>query len=318
MIEDDTAAHYLPPRDTEHRGRGGATGHWEPWMERRAELLYRLRDLNRRTGVGPVGDVLRLFLFRADGWGWEYVRNTCIQGYRVAVRAAKQGTKNRLRGKPLTLESILAVGEDIAAEQYKPKEPNQGQIDRVKMTLGLVVLGAAPDNKIGTMERITNDLMPDADPEAMALHRQYAQIGFTMLAATESEAIEILESKVTDELIRRALQMSRRFLWRVRALLRRITRPHVEGKQPPLNPLSFFGASTDPGFRQALRNMPIRARPAEFLGGQFAHSLVMAYKEEQLGKAAEFYVRWLPFFLQSDACTQWLAQVEREIKKRKN
>lgn len=318
MIADDTTAHYLPERKTAHFGRDGASGLWEPWMERRAERLYRLRALDRRSGHGPSGTVLRLFLFLVDGWGWTYVRETCIQGYRVAVRHAMRGAKNRLRNRPLTLQNIHMVADDIAEEQYKPQNPNQAQIDRVKMTLGLVGLGVAPDDRMGSMEWITADLAPDADASTLAVHKQLAPLLWSMLAANESEAIEILQSDISQEIIQRALRDGRSFRWRVRALFRRkVGTQRVNGKRPSLNPLTFFGAATDYRFNKMLREMPIRATPAQHLGGQIAQSIIIAYRAEQAARLSEFWIKWLAYWIKTEECAQWIRQMEGEIIKQR-
>jgi len=112
-IEADTKTHYLPEREIAHRGRAGASGLWEAWMERRAERLYRLRALARRTNLGPSGDVLRLFLFFQDAWGWEFVKPRCVEGYRIMARSAKRGEAHRLL-KPLTPALLSFIAADIA------------------------------------------------------------------------------------------------------------------------------------------------------------------------------------------------------------
>ncbi len=166
MIADDTREHYLPERETVHLGRDGASGMWEPWMQRRAERLYRLRALDRRTRRGPSGNVLRLLLLLDDAWGWEHVKKTCIDGYGIFVRGSARGVANRLRGRPLTLEGLQNAAYEIAEDQYRPQEPNQAQIDRVKMTIGLLKFGTAPDGKMGTIEGFMDDMTPPGtDPE---------------------------------------------------------------------------------------------------------------------------------------------------------
>ena len=46
--------------------------------------------------------------------------------------------------------------------------------------------------------------------------------------------------------------------------------------------------------------MPIRATPAQYLGGQLAQSIIIAYRAEQAAKLHEFFMRWLAYFLSSD------------------
>ncbi len=322
MVEDDTAAHYLPPRETAYRGRGGASGLWEPWIERRAERLYRLRSLHRRTGLGPTGDVLRLFLLFHDGWGWDHVRKTCIQGYQLNVRAARQGVKNRVRSKELTLDNLVTLADDIAQEQYKPKDPNQAQIDRVAVTIGLTEFGVAPNQRIGTLEKLTSDLFPEADPAVLAEHQQLAPLMWSTLSMKESDAIHVLQGDVAPDVMERAIETARELRWRVRALFRRIVKPQggirrivkpQGGKRPSLNPLTFFGAVTRVDFRKALRQMPLRATPAQYLGGQFAEAVVLAYRERQMIKLYPFWLEWFANWLQSEDGRKSLQSMEREV-----
>jgi hypothetical protein len=317
MIADDTTAHYLPERKTVHRGRDGASGHWEPWMEHRAERLYRMRALDRRTHRGPTGEVLRLFLFFADGWGWQYVRTTCIKGYQVNVRGSTRGVANRVRGEELTLENLWKYADDIAEDQYRPELPNQAQIDRVKMTVGLMLFGAVPDGKMGTMERFINDLVPDADPNEMRSFKQVAPLMWSLLNLAEPDALKLLEQDISDEIIRLALRNFRGFMWRMRYFFRK---KFFMGKErpPSTNLLTFFGAAKQFRVQDAYRRAPIRVTPAQVLGGQFAHALIIAYNEHEIDAVYEFSMKWFAFWLQSEQCAQWLKQAEHELIEHKN
>ena len=80
QIANDTADRFLPPRLTGRvRDGRGRTGLWEPWMVRRAERLYRLRQRKDAAGQPFVyGDTLRLLLFVHDGWGWSAEFRNCV------------------------------------------------------------------------------------------------------------------------------------------------------------------------------------------------------------------------------------------------
>jgi hypothetical protein len=316
MIADDTTAHYLPARETAFFGRDGASGLWEPWMEQRAERLYRLRALHRRSGGrGPSGDLLRLFLLLADGWGWKYVRETCIKGYRLSLRAATKGVSNRVRNQALTLENLWMFAEDIAEDQYRPQEPNQDQVDRAKMTLGLLKFGMPPDRRMGTIERFVDDLMPDGvDPEEVREYKDSAPFAWAMLNLGETEAIKVLESDVSDLVVKRAVRNFRVFILHVRHGFRKKLFMGKE-RPPSTNPLTAFGAAKHFRFQQAFHRMPNRATPAQLVGAQFAQALVIAHGVEQVVKMYGFYMQWLAYFLKSDACAQWMRQMESEISK---
>ena len=64
--------------------------------------------------------------------------------------------------------------------------------------------------------------------------------------------------------------------------------------------------------------MPIRCTPAQVLGGHIAHMLVISSREEELRKLADFVDKWLIGWLQSDACAQWIVQMEREVNRQRN
>lgn len=315
MIADDTDANYLPERKTTHRGRDGATGLWEPWMERRAERLYRLRALHRRSGGrGPAGDLLRLFLLFADGWGWQYVRETCLKGYRLNLRGATKGVGNRVRSQALTPENLWMFAEDIAEDQYRPQKPNPAQIDRVKMTLGLLKFGAAPDSRMGTIERFVDDMMPeDADPNEVREYKAAAPFAWSMLGLGENEAIKVLQGDVDDFIVKRAVRNFKTFILHVRYGFRKKV---FKGKErpPSTNPLTAFGTAKDFRFHEAFRKIPNRATPAQMVGAQFAQAVVIAHGEEEAVKLYEFYVQWLAYFLKSDACAQWLRSMEIEVR----
>ena len=86
-------------------------------------------------------------------------------------------------------------------------------------------------------------------------------------------------------------------------------------RPPSTNPLTLFGTTKDYRFHQAVRTMPYRATPAQLVGSQFAQALVIAHGEEQAVKLHGFYLRWLAYYLKSDACAQWLRQMQSEIDK---
>lgn len=318
MIADDTDAHYLPERQTAHLGRDGASGAWEPWMERRAERLYRLRALDRRSHHGPSGNVLRLMLFLKDGWGWEHVKKTCIEGYRIFVRGSMRGAANRLRRRPLTLENLQDAGVEIAEDQYRPQDPNQAQIDRVTMTIGMLSFGVAT-GKMGTIERFMDDLIPpDSDQNEIRELKAAAPFLWTTWGASEGEAIRILEGDVDDALIDRCTWQLRRAIWGARSAFRRKFTERENGKRFQTNPLTLFGFAAHFRFNEAFRRMPVRCTPAQMLGGHVAQMLITLHGEERTQKQAWFWVQCFAYWLQSDACKQWIEQLEHEVNQSKN
>lgn len=88
QLDNDTRDGFLPPRESRTRGGvPGRSGEWEPWMFRRAEMLYRLRKIKTDDGKPAIsGDVLRLVLFLRDGWGWRgRLMRACLRGLDKSV-----------------------------------------------------------------------------------------------------------------------------------------------------------------------------------------------------------------------------------------
>lgn len=282
-------------------------------MEYRAERLYRLRAIDRRSGRGPAGELLRLLLFLADGWGWEYVRQTCIRGYRITLRLATRGVSNRLRGRELTLDNLWMFAEDIAEDQHRPQAPTQAQVDCLKMTLGLLLFGTAPDGAMGTIEQVVGNLLPRADQDDFRKYKQLLPLTCSLLNIGESEAIKVLESNVSDDLLQRAVCNFRGLVRGVRSGFRKKS---FEGKDKlrSSNPLTAFGTASHFRFQQSFRRMAVRATPAQCLGAHFAQCLVISHGEQQIAKVRAFMLKWLTIWLSSEACNQWIDHVEREVR----
>jgi hypothetical protein len=185
------------------------------------------------------------------------------------------------------------------------------------MTIGILKFGLAPDGRMGTPEQITQDLMPaDADPEKLREYKESAPLLWSMLNLGEADAIKVLEGDVSDSTLRRAVWNFRVFMLHVRYGFRR--KFFVGNNRPPsTNPLTMFGAAKHVRFQERFRKLPIRITPAQIVGCQFAHALLIAHVEEQMEQVYEFFMQWFPYFLKSDACAQWIAQTESEENKHK-
>lgn len=76
MLSQDVKDSFLPPAESETRGKGRI---WNEWEVRRVLYLYRLR----KRGIDAA--VIRMLLFLKDGWGWESVKPLCIVGIKKVV-----------------------------------------------------------------------------------------------------------------------------------------------------------------------------------------------------------------------------------------
>jgi hypothetical protein len=88
MLSQDVKHGFLPPSESETRGKGRI---WNEWEVRRAVYLYRLRNL------GIDAAVIRVLLFLRDGWGWESVKPLCIAGFKTFVDFQTAPVRRRYR-----------------------------------------------------------------------------------------------------------------------------------------------------------------------------------------------------------------------------
>jgi hypothetical protein len=282
-------------------------------MELRAERLYRLRALARRSGRGPSGDVLRLLLFFRDAWGWEFVKARCIEGYRIMVRQATRGVANRTRKKRLDPDMLRLIAEDIAIDQYRPQIPTQAQIDRVKMTIGLVQFGCAPDNALGTISDVLDVFAQgDVEPAELAEWKTLMPLMGGLADLSEGNLIELVDC-VDDETLAEAVSDFRQNIFFIRRAFRRKFGKSAEGTTLHTNPFTFFGFASQPEFAQVFRKIPIRMTPAQLLGGNFATALAATHGLRTLPEPSWFLTCFLPWYLQSEGLEEALRQAEREL-----
>lgn len=154
-LKNDVRRHFLPrPRLVATAGGRSRVGYWNSVAARRARLLCELRR------AGAQGEMLRLLLFLEDGWGWEWVRDTCIEGVRRGVAGSLSGLgRYARRGEP----DAFAV-ERIIAHQHGSLVAAVGDIDGMRPTsepmarfyLGLLQDGVPLEG--GTAKSLTEPL----------------------------------------------------------------------------------------------------------------------------------------------------------------
>jgi hypothetical protein len=312
-IARDTHEHYLPSRDTHHAGRGGNSGLWEPWMERRAERLYRLRALDRRTKRGPNGDVLRLLLFLHDGWGFEFVKEACVEGYRRLVRLSTRGVDNRVRNGQLTLENVPFNAEDVAADQYRPSEPTREQIQRIEFTLNMTLFGIDTGSGMGTLDSIVGDILQDdVKPDEFALAKNAAPFLHSMMDLSEANVLRCADNAEPETLKRAALEF-RDTIYFSRRMFHTKFGSARDGGPPSSNPLSMFGMAARASMTVVFRKAPVRMTPAQVLGGQFLVILAGVRRMEELNQWASDMLPMLPAMMKAALGEQAPEQSNSEI-----
>jgi hypothetical protein len=168
-LKNDVRRRFLPPPRIVAAADGRPrVGYWSPAAVRRARLLCELRQR------GAKGEMLRLLLFLEDGWGWENVRNTCIEGVRRGTAASLTGlARYAPRGAP----DDFAVDE-IIAHQHASLVSTVGEVPGMRPTsepmtrfyLGLLrdgvpLKGGTANSLIAPMNRL---FFPEASDEEIA------------------------------------------------------------------------------------------------------------------------------------------------------
>ena len=235
---------------------------------RRAERLYRLR---RR---GATGDVLRILLFIADGWGWESIRKVCLEGLSRAAASSQTGLREVIR-KP-TPKSLNLIAAEIAERQRLrllerlglPESADvQMREETSRFTLGVLLFGKPlPGSSLASLGPLIEFLDPSKTgrgEEAMELVELFAEF-FGLSVEQMSKKLRkanVQEAAEASRLTRASMLRLRRAVWRAAKTDR--------GDAVSSNPLTFFGLMTST-HNEPWPNMPQRITAAQMLGGTVA------------------------------------------------
>ncbi|MGH7707084.1 MAG: hypothetical protein ACREM8_04640 [Vulcanimicrobiaceae bacterium] len=266
QIENDTTAGFLPPRPVDQFDIGrGRTGLWEPWMARRAERLYRLRQKRDADGRPLVyGDVLRVLLFVRDGWGWsQRVHDVALEGFDKSVAATVAPVRRYTRGQPGREEIEFALdahddGVDLTpAERYAAGVLSIGEPLEGGSLQG--IFHAAESVGLFHIPPIIYDILkPLGVTDSSSL---WEAIGINLAAAPMRVAFEALDDRAAHQ----ALPGLFAFIRLVRSFVHRSA--ISEGRRGhATNPLSLFGRSQrnlERDFRD--QRAPMRITPAQTL-----------------------------------------------------
>jgi hypothetical protein len=265
MLRLDIQDEYLPHPQRDPRGfPEGTQWLWEPWALRRALYLYRLR---RR---GMKGDLLRVFLFLRDGWGWARVQTICVKGQRKLISA--QMAPVRRHTHSINAKTVTNLMQEIAADAD------------VHIPTGLYVYGlglfGSPlpgASALPIVNAIQTFFEPISDPPIA---------DFAGLIATSVQAVMVQAGLTFDRELEITQQTDAELADRVRTLFNEhmrtfrrslqfyARRDGVRGRST--NPLSMFGTSPKE-LDQELRSMPMRVTRAQMLGAALACMILPAH-----------------------------------------
>jgi hypothetical protein len=254
-MDNDTRDGFLPPRQPVTRaGIPGRTGLWEPWMFRRAEMLYRLRKIKTPDGLPAIsGDVLRLVLFLHDGWGWsERLKATCLRGYDKSIageltpvaKYTKRRRDNRNISWALDAHDVkLAPGDQYAIGMAVNGEPLDGTMRPLyNLSKKMGLLHDLP--QFASAFASLFGFEPSEESEAFGgemILRTLFNFGLGAGASRGlAPAFRSVIEKLTEDDAREALPSFRRFIRDLRGSLHRSA---IDGgvRGFPSNPITMFG-----------------------------------------------------------------------------
>ncbi len=258
-LDNDVREGFLPPRERVPNPAGrGRTSLWEPWMMQRAERLYRLRKKRGANGKPLVyGDVLRLLLFWADGWGWsQRLRDVALIGFDKALASVRAPIGRHLSNAPTRAGVEVALDVAIDDREVSPVE---------RYAIGMLTIGAPLQG--GSLSPVFTEahkagLIPEWYPHVLAsldkgLAAQ-AVPGFRMVMRAAIAAID-------DSIARDGIGQARTFCIGVRRALRRAYVASGNG-HAKTNLFTMFGRNQrelERDFRE--QRAPQRITPAQCL-----------------------------------------------------
>jgi hypothetical protein len=202
-LKNDVRRNFLPHPRIESTADGRPrVGYWSPSAVRRARLLYELRQRRAK------GEMLRLLLFLEDGWGWQHVRETCLEGVRRGTAASLNGlARYAPRGAP----DCFAV-DQIIAHQHATLVSTVGDVDGMRPTsepmtrfyLGLLRDGAPLEggSAKSLIEPLNRLFFPEASDDEVAAGAWMFDILATMLDLRPARLLTLVKSAGAEQVER--------------------------------------------------------------------------------------------------------------------
>lgn len=238
MLWQDRHARYLPPDGGETRGRGRL---WQPWEQRRARYLYWLRKR------GMKGDMLRVFLFLRDGWGWQDVQPLAVAGLKKAIAAQSAPVRSRFRNP--NERALAEYIRDIAAD-VELRSESVARFIYGMGTLGRPLPGASLQDLLERAGSLFPSLAGDG-------YRKLVEALIRNVGLSWNGTLVLVQAASSDDANDARLQF--RVFLRDR---RQDIRPHLQGGSS--DPLTLCGQVRSVPVRQ-FRNSPKRITPAQAL-----------------------------------------------------
>jgi hypothetical protein len=294
-LKNDVRRHFLCPSNTVRAGDGRPrVGYWSPAAVRRAYRLYELRSR------GAKGEILRLLLFLEDGWGWQYVRRTCIEGVRRGIAASLSGLA-RYAGTgtpdPFAVEAVIAhqhaalertIGEDTGA---RPTSEPMTRFYLGMLRNGVPLEGGTAKSLVEPMNRL---FFPEASDEEIATSSWIFDVLATMLDLRLERVVALIEAADANQAERARRSVFENF-GNIRDALRR-----QNGEEPcgdTVNALAVWDWLAKIPAREFAKN-PAGLTVPQALGYVMGMSLALDAAFNELTEFAENMMLFLPVVMQ--------------------
>jgi hypothetical protein len=294
-LKNDVSRHFLPPPRTVPSEDGRSrVGYWNAVAVTRVKRLYRLR----RRGV--EGEVLRLLLFLADGWGWEHVRDTCRTGVDRATSMSLSGLGQYVRKRQPDGFAI----ENIRKHQHEPLVRALGDVDGLKETsepmtrfyLGVLKDGVPLEggSARSLMEPMLQSFVPEASPDDASFAAMMFDVIATLLDLRAERLVQRVEAAGAHDVECGRLGL-RSVLRDLRRIARRAAGPDARGTS--CNLLGVGGHARELG--EHLAASPGRVTLAQVLGYCVGMHVALRVAFRELAASFEGLLPMLPALMGS-------------------
>ncbi len=254
MLDNDVRDKYLPSRP------------WESWVLNRASRLYRLRKLGLR------GDLLRIFLFVHDGWGWDGIRSVVSESMKKNINATQTGIRETIRepnkrSLEFMLDEAVSKHHDHLISRLAERHRSEATTRSSTMAFvwGMGLFGEPLSG--GSLEStapLFRALYPTLNEDQALAHANVAEELMKFSGVTHKDMLELVDA--ADEDLAKAILPE--FWTGIRQLRHMVHIAAIaeDRRGHATNPLSFFGYGKQAHKEDVWRKMlPQRFTAAQIL-----------------------------------------------------
>lgn len=217
---------YLPhPQADVHDSGRGRAGWYPAFTLPRAKYLYRLRKR------GCEARTIRILLFLRDAWGWEWIREDCIQSAAIIMGQSLNGLKRFSTKDGLddfAVDNIIAHQHDALLRKLDLPPADLKPTSQETTRFVLSTFGTGEPLKGATGKRLTAPIarafFPGINPFQTWLYCKAFDVLAMMLDLRSTRMLERI-ANANDSFVKRSRWSYRFHLWLIRKTIRRLAKP---------------------------------------------------------------------------------------------